>query len=80
MSGARVVVYAFVATVGVGAADELGVTLWLLIGIGLHARTTAILAALDKMTTLPAIHISRYEDGLNSVCLCMLMAFRRTPR
>ena len=76
MSGARVVVYAFVVTVG--ATDELSVTLWLLIGIGLHARTIAILAALDKMTTLPATHISRYEDSLNSVC--MLMAFRVTPR
>ncbi len=65
-------------TVGVGAADELGVTLWLLIGIGLHARTTAILATLDKISTLPATHISRYEDSLNSVC--MLMAFRVTPR
>ena len=77
MSGARVVVYAFVTTVGVGVADELGVTLWLLIGIGLHARTAAIPAALDKTIALPAT-ISRYEDGLNSVC--MLMAFRVAPR
>lgn len=59
MGGARVV-YAFVTTMGEGAADEAA--LWLPLEIKLHARTAAILATLDKISTLPATHISRYED------------------
>lgn len=62
MGGAKVVICAFMSTIGEGAADEVGATLLLPLGIGLHARTAAILTALDKISTLTATHISRYED------------------
>jgi hypothetical protein len=66
MGGARVVICAFMSTIGEGAADEVGATLLLPLGTGLHARTAAILAALDKIIALPATHISRYKDGLKA--------------
>lgn len=73
MGGTRVVVYAFVTTMGEGAADGVDTVMLLLsIGrIGIHARTTAIMTALDTTIAPPATHMSRYEEGFNSVFMVM---------